>query len=177
MAAVITTSMEVLLPLIEARLTYITELPAERILPWVGDEPPHLQGDHDLVLKLGGIVPDTGWYVGGGRTSFRVTETLEVQIRTRLILDPTGVSRAWLTHATLGHVQLRKLVLDALVGYIPHDGDGNALIAEGLVPKTTQRPRPDTRGAVVNWGSETLAFEMNYLHTLNTALSLSATED
>lgn len=169
--------MRILLPIIEKRLAFVTGLPPERIRPWMGEDAPHFQADQDLVLRLAGISPDSGWFQGGGRFSCRVTERLEVQIRTRLALDPSGEARVWLTDAVIGHIQLRDKVLDALVSFIPTDADQNILTTDQLVMVPSKAPRQDgARGKPMDWGSETFTFEVNYDQVLTLGLSDVATE-
>jgi hypothetical protein len=163
-----------ILPFLEARLREVTGLPAVRINPWVGEEAPHLQADHDLVLRLRGITPVGSWLDGGGRVTCHLTERLEVGVRTRLALDDAGSARVWLTHATLGHLRLRNLVLDALVHFIPEDADGDALTTSEIKLSPAQPPKAEGRAKQpVNWGEERLAFEVSYLQDLDPPRSLA----
>ena len=175
MAEAIRSSMRQIVPVCLARLVAVTGLPAERVNPWVGDaEAPHLQADQDLVLRLGGWSPDRGWFVGGGRSSLRLVERFEVQLRTRLALDPAGSAYVWLTDTTLGHLQLRNLVLDALVEFLPADTSGNVLVTDPLALVPAPKPRTDARGGQpVSWGSETLTFEVAYLQALDQSLRVT----
>lgn len=168
----IRTGMGAILPVLVSRLALVTEFPPERILTWVGDsDPPHLQGDQDVVVVLAGFNPDQAWFTGGGRYTMRLTERIEVQARTRLALDPTGSAYIWLTDATLGHILLRNKVLNALAGFMPADADGNVLVTDCLKPVPSRRPKQDgSRASPVDWGSELLTFEVSYEQSVDTTL-------
>lgn len=166
MSAQVRSSMDVILPLVETRLALYTGLPAERIIPAIADEIPHLQGDQDLVLRLGGWRSDQPWALGGGRYTLKVVEVLEVEIRTRLALDPTGAAREWLVNATYGALQLRSRVLSALHGFQPEDVAGNVLVAGDILVSSARRPRPEGRSKAANYGSEVIPFDVSYIQEL-----------
>jgi len=169
----VASSMADILPVLLERLVAVTSLPAERVNAWVGDaDPPQLQADQDLVVRLAGVTPDQSWYGGGGRYAPRVTERVEVQVRTRLSLDPVGGAATWLTDASLGHVRLRDLVLSALMGFLPTDVEDNVLVTNAVSFAAEQRPRPRGGGGrPADWGSETLAFDVPYLQRVDLTLS------
>lgn len=169
-----------ILPLIQARLRWVTGLPAERIILWLGDqEPPHLQADQDLVLRLQGFTPDQPWFIGAGRAGPRLLERLEVQMRTRLALDPSGESWVWYLDAVNGHLLLRFAVLQAMVGFHPLDPvTGASLVTSAISCVPSRPPRADEdRKKSQEWGSEKLTFEIGYIQPLDTQLDISATED
>jgi len=163
---------------IEARLGAVVGLPPERILEWLGnDPPPNLQADSDLVLRLGGITVEGDWQRGGNRYTLHLAERLQVQIRSRLLLDEPNNVRLWLTTGAvdaagvpLGHVALRSLVIDALQGFVPVDaaGIGLTLCEVHLGPGEAPRPSPHNSG----WGEETLTFIVRYLHRLTPDLPI-----
>ncbi len=172
----IRSSMAEILPVIEARLQAVTGFPPERVLPWLGDEAPHLQADQDLLLRLKGFTPTQPWQGGGGVYTTRIEETLEVTLRTRLALDEAGTSRAWLyggtdTAGTGGHLPLRNLVLSALQGFIPTDDTGNALVTnEMLLIPSARLQAEGGKKAPTNWGEERLSWKVEYLQALDLTL-------
>lgn len=163
MAEPIATTMADILPLIETRLRTVTGLPAECVNPWVGDaDPPHLQADQDLVLRLMGFAPEEGWQVGAGRLATQVIERLGVQIRTRLALDEPGTRRKWV----LDHIDLRDSVIDALEEFVPTAAKGD-ILTNGAILLDPARPLAPGKGTA-DWGSETLVFRVPYLLALPT---------
>lgn len=172
--AAIASSLALILPSIQSRLRLVTGFPPERVTLWLGDaDPPHLQADQDIVIRPAGMNPDQPWWIGGGPFTCRVIERVDVQIRTRLSLDPTGSAAVWFLDATLGHLHLRNLVLLALVGgtggFLPNDGvvgAENVYVSCPLRFMSGRMPRTDrakSNESVTDWGSETLTFEVDYL--------------
>lgn len=156
-------TMRQILPLLEAELRRLTGLPAECVNPWIGEKNgPHLQGDFDLLLRLRGFSPDQGWQMGAMKVALEIKERVEVSVRTRLQTDEPGTARQWLEDATLGHLQLRDLVL-GLAGFIPTNAAGDALTNCEILLTPSQPPRPDAEGASPAWGEERLSFEVSYL--------------
>ncbi len=177
MAQQIRASMVEILPVIETRLQAVTGLPVERVRPWIGEDSPHIQADQDLVLRLRGFTPTQSWQEGGGRYTTQIEERLEISIRTRLILDDPGTSRSWLYGGTdgvgtNGHLPLRNLVMSALQGFVPTDGDHNALVDMELQLVPSQAPKADNPRSPTNWGEERLTFLVKYTQSLDLTLSV-----
>ncbi len=171
----IATTMDVILPVLETRLVTVTGLPPERINEWLGSEAPHFQGDHDLVLRLKGLQPESGFLEAGGRLSIEVTERLEIEVRTRLSLDPASSAKRWLTDPDFGHIPMRTLVVDALEGFLPTDGSGNGLTSceIHLLPSGEPRSEGSSQKSPISWGSERLTFGIKYLHAVDLTRSIT----
>lgn len=164
MAAQIRSNMATILPLILAQIRSVTGFPEERVNPWVGEEAPHLQADQDIVVLIRGFTPDPAYFAGGGRYTRLVKEKLEVRIRTRLMVDHPGSASQWLLDATLGHLQLRDKVANALDGFLPANEDGDVLVSSEITMESEPGPKKDApRTQPIDWGEERLVFTVGYL--------------
>lgn len=162
MPTVIRSSLEDILPPILVRVRTVTGLPAERVFLCQREECPYdSQADSYVFLRVEDSDYDDPNVIGAGRTDTRETVVLTATVRSRLALDEADRDTAWMTHASLGHLRLRRLVQDALLLFQPEDGDGNWLVTEPIKPHNTRKPRKD-RKPNPEWGESIAAWLVTF---------------
>lgn len=152
---------ELVAPLL-AHVASITELPPERVFFCQRDEPPfNSQADSYVFLRFEDGDYDRPNLIGAGRIDTRERIVLSATIRSRVSLDEADRDTIWLTEtqASVGHLQLRHKVLDALVCFTVIDGDGNHLVTEPLKPATSRPPRKE-KSPNPEWGQSVLMFDV-----------------
>lgn len=104
---------------------------------------PHRLGDQEVIIRVLGEEPDRGVIDGAGRVSNRRTRRLQVECRTRLILDRDDEDLQRLTHSSVGHIELEDAVCDCLETFFPVDESGDALVGQPVRCHGLSDPRPD----------------------------------
>lgn len=170
MPAIVPTGWAAILTAVETQLITVTGFPNERINNSTEDgESAHFQGDQDIVMRTGNLTPVGPDIDSKGRLAIRIVRQLQVIPRTSIAVDTHGLTDAWLTDPSFGHLQLEEAIFNALQGFEPSDANGNWLVTEPMRLVPSQPPirpaPPDLKPAV--WGSSTLTFEITYLMALN----------
>ncbi len=162
MATVIRANLSAIIPAVLTRLGEISGFPPERvILSQVQELPFNAQADQILWLRIEDFRPDEAIFDGSGRIDARAEHTLAVRVRTRLGLDENDRDYARMLDASLGHLDLVDVVLNALWGFQPTDtGDdtGNWYVTEPMKWKSAQGPQRDRVDP--NWAQTVLLFRM-----------------
>ena len=175
MASAIRSRFRIILDRIRTRITVKTEIVTERIKIVELGDPPHFQGDHDVLLRPRGFQVDKGLWDGGGRIQTGLHRRLEVICRTRLALDPAGEAGRYLLDADDGHLAFEDRIFDAITGFMPMDSeeDENILCTEPIEPISGSDPVGASRTAkATNWGETTLTFVVHYLADLDQTVLL-----
>lgn len=151
---------------IENQLQSSTGLPDERVNVTGWDVVPDFQGDQDILIRAGNPSPHMEDMESKGRLMTRIVRPVEVQVRARVALDPTGYSDIALLDPALGLFALEEAAVNALHGFVPVDGNGNWLTTEEmrLIPSTRPTGNPDDPR---EWTSSRMTFEVTYILKLN----------
>ena len=160
----IPTSLDVILPVLRARLVSVTGLPAERVGALQrNDVPFNAHGDNYVFLRVEDSSFDMADIIGAGRIDSREEVLLSLTVRSRLATDEANMDWKWLTDESYGNLRLRHRCIDALLCFQPLDDDGNWLVTEPIKPTTTRRPRKE-EGKAPNreWGESTTWWKMTY---------------
>ncbi len=179
MATVLRSDLYKIVLAVQARLMLRLGWPAERVL--VADPrkfvdsrgvPLHPQADQYLVIWLADQGhPDMPVYDGAGRWDTRMTVRLAITLRTRFFVDEVSSSLAWLTDASLGHLEAVGDILNALVEFTPTDtadDTGNWHCVQGLNPAPVGAPEQEAKRDP-EWGSSVIGFIAVYEVNLNPA--------
>lgn len=170
MAAWVASDLSTILPVVTAKIAEITGLDASRVVVSVlqPEDVPTVAAAQDVIVRLMGELPDEGIIHGSGRYDDRRHRTLEVSVRTRLHLDQIGQNLQQLTHASLGHLRMEDLVVEALELYSVAGTAGDVLTAPLRVGRLTTpgklRSNPD-------WICSTFTVECEYSRDLDAAIT------
>ncbi len=96
---------------------------------WEDESPPG--ADQYLILLLGRFDTNQPMVIGGGRYTPYLSRKLTILIRSRSLVDSSLDQKEHLlglTDITLGHLELERRVLDALLVFAPEDEVGNWLV-------------------------------------------------
>lgn len=164
MPAPIATNLRTVLPLVTTQLATVTGISSNRIL--IAQRPlvPHIQGDQDLVVRIGPPQASSD-FDGSGRVCTVVARVLQVTPRTRWAVDQGDRDDQWILDPTYGHSRLEESVVDALHNWIPSDANNNFLTIE---PITWNPSSPPIRETPENssWGHTDLTFTIRYILSL-----------
>lgn len=162
MATVVGTRLDVVLLAVRQQLLDRLGWPAERVLlidpRWLTQLHPH--GDQYLCLWCDTESVNRPILQGAGRYDARLSERIDVAVRTRLGTDEATSARYWLLDATLGHNLAKWNVHNALTDWVPVDADGNWLAVKALHPAGNGKPKLDR--VEKEWGESTLSWELTY---------------
>jgi hypothetical protein len=179
MATVLTSSLFVLMPLIQQQLMSILGFDESRvILDTEKDAEEYdekFQAEQVVILREESPTP-TGAFKGIGR--IWPTEDVRVVccLWTRCALDNPPGFQSGLTDPNLGHEVWRLAVQNALYGFIPTDDNGNWLVqqpiqpAPGLAPKRRFRKRDDEERPW-EWVRSEIVGTMTYAPSLDQTLN------
>lgn len=146
---------------VRTELAEFLEWHASRILIVAGDrDVPYRTGDQDVLLRSRRESPERGAIDGGGRVVNRRTRTFDVEMRTRMVLDPADQDLQRLTTDSTGHLALEDMVCDCLECFFPLDGDGNSLVCAPLRCQGLSDAEQDRDSPV--WVTSTWTVEVLY---------------
>lgn len=130
-------------------------------------EIPRLNGDRDIILKVGNFIHQQHVYQGAGRHVIRLTRWFDMVCRTRNYLDERQTDESWLTDtvSSLGFFQWEEAAFLALCGFFPTDEDGNHLTVHEL--RVFDGETPDKDQIAREWGGAAVRFECDYLLLLH----------
>lgn len=163
------TTPRVFLPIILARLVTITGLDQTRIAITVlePEKVPLFAATQDVLVRVMDEVPNEGVIDGGGRWENWRTRFLQISVRTRVQLDPAGQNLVQLTDASLGHLALEDLVIEAMELFSTPGDNGDVLTA----PLRTGRfAKPEQMKQNPAWVYSTCDVEALYRRELLTSL-------
>lgn len=166
MAQPIPASLIQIVPVVKAQLVKATGVPDNLIRFVAKNQIPRFQGDHDILLRGGGIQWDKGFDVGSGRVCAIIRRPLLVRVRTRCNLDLSDQDDSRMLDPTLGHVPLEESAANALYDFVPQDANGNMLVQEPMHP--VDYPEEEAQeGQAADWAESLLAFQLTYQLPLN----------
>lgn len=166
-ATVIPTRLDIILLNIQQHLMSSLSWVQQRVDIMDPDKLPvnkHPLGSNYLVLWPDVETPNIPIFQGAGRLDTRMTDRLNVHVRSAAALDEYASAQTWLTDPSLGHIFLRHQVWDALLNYLPTDSNSNLLTVNGLVPAPARKAKLE--GEKKYWGESVLAFDVNYVLAL-----------
>ncbi|MDE2105775.1 MAG: hypothetical protein KGL39_51600 [Patescibacteria group bacterium] len=160
-------SLKDILLLIQTQVVAITGLDISRVIITAKspDQVLHAGATEDILLRVMGERPDTNQIDGAGRIVNNRLRTVQVVVRTKVALDPTGQDQVHLTDPTLGHFVLEDSVVDALEEFFPLDINGNLLTAVPVRIGPWGLPTPDREDDT--WLSSTADLEIVYTRNLD----------
>lgn len=163
------TDLATVLPVLTARLVRVTGLDATRVAlsVWPADEVPTFAADQDVIVRVMGERPEQGVIEGAGRYDDRRERSLEVAVRTRVQLDQAGQALQLLTHASLGHLRMEDLVVEALQLFSPPSRRGGVLAAPLFAGRWTA---PQRMKSNPDWVWSTLDVPLSYVRDLDVGL-------
>lgn len=131
---------------------------------------PNLDGDKDILLRIRGFSAVSGQ---ADRIDFRVRRTIDITMRHRLTLDPTGRDYEWLTKDALGFLLFEETVLDTMQMWEPMDADTllPLLVQPARVLSGTDPSKDEPSADNTSWGQETLSYEIVYKPGVDTCVS------
>lgn len=158
------TDLATILPTLLARVVTVTGLPTERVFVCQREEVPYdAHGDSYVFLRVEDTDFDDANIIGAGRIDARERVVVTATIRSRLALDEADRDTVWMTNASLGHLQLRHDVLDALLGFFPENSQNSwVLTTHPLTPGRGGKPRKERPKGNTEWGESLLAFNLEY---------------
>lgn len=166
MPAHVASAFRTILLAVRAELAEFLEWHESRIHIVAGDtEVPYRTGDQDIVLRAGDERPDREAIDGGGRRNNKRMRSFEVEVRTRMVLDPTDEDLQRLTTASTGHMALEDRVCDCLEVWYPIDDGDNVLTSQALRLHGLSKARRD-RGNP-QWVTSTWDVEVLYRRDLD----------
>ena len=118
MPAPVATSLRTILPAITAQLTTVTGVTDNRVLLLQRPDTPHIQGDSDLLVRVGTPAPHQGMGDGTGRYGVLLHRTLQVTARVRRAVDQADRDDLALL-GDLGILALEEAVVNALHIWVP----------------------------------------------------------
>lgn len=160
------TNPETILLAVLARLAETTELDESRIILSIiqPEDVPTFAAFQDVVVRAMSEMPDSGAVHGAGRHHDLRERTIEVSARTRVQLDQTAQALAQLTDATLGHLILENLIVEALQEWLAPGSDGDVLTAPMEVGRLTTPARLRTNP---DWVCSTFTVNFQYVRDLD----------
>lgn len=125
-------------------------------------EVPHLFGDQEVIIRVLGEKADRAQIDSAGRRINRRTRRLEVECRTRLVLDVSHEDRLRLTKDTVGHMTLEDVVADCLECTLSTatDSNGDVLVVGVVRVHDLTDPKPDRDAR--EWVSSKWSVEFAY---------------
>jgi hypothetical protein len=163
--ALVPTSLNVLLPLLQVQVgaTFLWGL--ERVLLVKNDERPfHGQADSYITIRPKNQMAEA-CVLGGGRFSPLVTRRIRCRIWSRYAVDEAGREDVWLCDGSLGHIQYEDTLFNALLGYHPMAPNGTDLLCEPLKLGVTTEPATGDK-TEPEWGWSEIEFDVTYLLTM-----------
>lgn len=166
MPSPIATSLVNIIPVVKAQLVRATGLPDTAIRLVARGQTPRFQADQDILIRPGQVAWDQGFDVGSGRVCAIIRRPLLVTVRTRYNVDLSDEDAYRLTDAVNGHIPLEEKVVDALLDFVPRDGNDNMLVQEPMHP--LDYPQEEEQPAeAADWVESRLAFQLTYQIPLN----------
>lgn len=117
---------------------------------------PPVIGLQDFLLAVGGTTPVGQFDDGSARFDKRASTTLNVLVRTSVVLDQVNDWTAYLTQATTGHLAMIDQIIDALEDWDVEDAGGDVLTYESLAwlgslssPRSLRNKSPGWGGTIV----------------------------
>jgi hypothetical protein len=164
-----------ILTAIQAQIVLNTGLPPERVaLLGRHQGPPAFQGDQDVWVQPGNLIPDPPQDQGSGRVAPVMRRIIVVAARTRLALDMSDRDDSLLTDLSLGHMYLEEAIANSLQHFLPRalDATGDNLLWEPMRLVPYQEPTDPEAPQGPQWEETRLAFEIAYVLYLNTGALL-----
>jgi hypothetical protein len=160
---------------VRARVMAVTGFPAERVVPHAGaDEVPYpTMAEQYVLLRAKGGKPDLDQFHGAGRVDARYTRVIRATLWTRLALDAVNFDTGWMLAQSTGHLDVEHQLLDALVGFLPKDGDANVLVTQPFAPGPVTDPRRGEKDP--HWGVSAVEAEATF--TLDLDQTYCSTDD
>lgn len=93
-------------------LGFSTELNANHIIEFYGQNRPRFEGDQAIVFRVAKWIPEE--FSGGGELASITDVILEVMVWTRFSADAAGVDYAWMRNQGRGHWLRQLQILNAL---------------------------------------------------------------
>jgi hypothetical protein len=112
---------------------------------------PPVIGDMDFFISLGSTSPEGKFDDGSARFDARSRTTINVMIRTGVVLDQVNDWEVLLCDEDLGILQAADSVIDALHDWMPEDSAGNELCFETMAWLGTISPPKEARGVSPGW--------------------------
>lgn len=162
MPTTLQTPVAVILTWIKTQLVQVTGLQSSQIYLTLLDNPPHFQGDQELVIRPLDPIPDE-LTEGAGRVAFTISRPILVTIRSRTWTD---LADAQADRMIASHAVLEESVLNALHDIVPNDGNGNNYCVEPMhLDPSVRLDKAPNDG--VDWMQSRLVFSMKYLTSLD----------
>jgi hypothetical protein len=129
------------LPLLQTQLANSLSFPPERVLmrKHATDslKPATLQADQYVVIRPEEEVAIRPQITSAGRHDGRYNRRVTVVAWSRLNIDYANQDYSWLTDPNLGELQLEKAIMNALLTWIPINGNNDVLAIPGRVEQIT----------------------------------------
>lgn len=162
MPSVIRSSFGPIVKAVQAQLSTVTGIPANRVLI-IGrrKQPPTFSGPQDILLRSTPPVPQPEWFSGAGRVADVIRRIVTVALRNRNTLDSSDRDETFLLDPVTGLFAFEEAAFNALEGFMPQDVSGNVLVIE---PMRLVQPNeePNRSEADPAWGSSVLAYSVLY---------------
>lgn len=147
---------------IRTRLAAALEWDEDRIPIVAGKaEVPHLMGDREVLIRVLGERPDRQAIDGAGRDWNVRIRKLEIECRTRSLLDVSHEDRIRLTNATFGHIALEDQICETLESMLIYDSEDDWLTSDVVRLHDLSDPQRD-KDAPAEWVSSRWDVEFTY---------------
>lgn len=137
--------------------SYIPSMQKDRINLIARNEVPALVGESDVQLRVRGFTADPAH---ASRHDMRVSRTVDVTIRVRLVLDKVGSDWAWFKKV---FEPFELATINALQLFEPTDDQGNNLMVQPMrIVRGDTATKDNKIGDAFSWGQTSLACEVVY---------------
>lgn len=159
MAGVKRTNLSEILQAVEDLLVAEEVVPDASHVRWLArdDDPDHLAGELDLLLRYGARVPLSLKEQGGGRFGATLEGRVEVYVRNAYSVDQAGTDKEWIKK----NDALIDTLLDLLWQFHPEDAEQNVLTVEAF--RLTQVQPPRRHRDKKQWGKCACALAFEFL--------------
>jgi hypothetical protein len=165
---VLASSAATIVPVVKAMIVAATGIDSSSVKVCRRKKIPPFGGGPDILLRLSSPRPLPEWFSGSGRYAHVIYRVLEVVPRVRLQVDMSDRDDTWLLDSTKGLIPLEDVIVNALQGQFPVDGNGNHLTIQGMI--LVEGERPEDNGPDPAWGQSTIPFGLFYEQPENTAV-------
>lgn len=176
MPAVIRSSLDIIMPLIQQQIMLVTGWGIERVILDTekdGEEfDEKFQAEQVVFIREESPSP-TGAFKGIGRIWPTEDVRIVCPLWTRDALDNPPGFQSGLTDPVLGHEKWRLAIQNALYGFAPTDSNHNWLVQNPIQPGQGMAPRRRTRGENpdVTWARSVIVGILTYAPALNQLLN------